>query len=133
MSAIVSFYSSCGENNHHVEVVCTLAGNDACLCVAGGQAAHIGAAALAIPRESLRGDGSRAASASVICVTGHKDDELAREIALNFATKHGCAATVTVGLHIDDATEQDIRLLIQNTKMALEDIDIQLANSPRTC
>ena len=81
-AAMFSFTVAAGEGAHRVEALCALAGPDLCLCLAGGESPHIGAAALAVPRESLRGGGEPSASASVLCVTGHKEDELARDAAL---------------------------------------------------
>ena len=109
-----------GEGDHRVEVSGTVVGSDVCLCIGGGPAPHIGAAALAVPRESLRGDGTRSASASVLCVTGHKEDELAREAALRVAARLGGRALVAAGLHIDKAEARDIRLLLENCRAALD-------------
>ncbi|MCL2028850.1 MAG: hypothetical protein FWG97_00285 [Deltaproteobacteria bacterium] len=115
-----SFNVAAGEGAHRVEVLFTLIGADACLCIAGGRTPHIGAAALAIPRESLRSDGELSASASVLCVTGHKEDELAREAALRFAARLGGRVLVSAGLHIDQAGARDIRLLLENCRAALD-------------
>ena len=115
-----SFSVFAGEGAHRVEVLCALLGSDVCLCIGGGQKPHIGAAALAVPRESLRGDGKPSASASVLCVTGHKEDELAREAALRFATRLGGNVLVSIGMHTEEAKERDIRLLMDNCRAALE-------------
>ena len=115
-----SFSVSAGDGAHRVEILCALLGSDVCLCIGGGQKPHIGAAALAVPRESLRGDGNASASASVLCVTGHKEDELAREAALRFASHFGGRVLVSAGMHIDEAKDRDILLLMDNCRAALE-------------
>ena len=115
-----SFSVSAGEGAHRVEILCALLGPDVCLCIGGGQKPHIGAAALAVPRESLRCDGGSSASASVLCVTGHKEDELAREAALRFAARVGGRVLVSAGIHIDQAEERDILLLMDNCRAALD-------------
>ena len=114
-----SFSVSAGEGAHRVEVLCVLFGSDLCLCIGGGQKPHIGAAALAVSRESLRCASNPSASASVLCVTGHKEDELAREAALRFATRLGGNVLVSAGMHIDQAKEGDILLLMENCRAAL--------------
>ena len=114
-----SFSVAAGEGAHRVEVVCVLPGDDVCLCIGGGARPHVGAAALAVPRESLRG-GEASASASVLCVTGHKEDELVRETALRFAARLGVNVLVSAGLHIDQADERDIGLLLANCRSALD-------------
>ena len=115
-----SFNVAAGEGAHRVEVWGALLGVDLCLCIGGGEKPHIGAAALAVSRESLRGDGGISASASVLCVPGHKEDELARETALRFAAGLDCRVLVSAGLHIDRGTEADISLLLGNCRTALE-------------
>ena len=115
-----SFSVAAGEGAHRVEVLCALLGADVCLCIGGGRAPHIGAAALAVPRESLGPDGGLSASASVLCVTGHKEDELAREAALRFAARLGGHVLVSAGLHIERADARDIRLLLDNCRAALD-------------
>ena len=71
-------------------------------------------------RESLREGGEPSASASVLCVTGHKEDELARQTALRFAARLNCRVLVSAGLHIDRAAERDIALLLDNCRAALD-------------
>ena len=117
---MLSFSVATGEGAHRVEVLCASVGPDLCLCIAGGESPHIGAASLAVPRESLRGDGEPSASASVLCVTGHKEDELARDTALRFASRLNCRVLVSAGLHIDRAAERDIALLLGNCRSALD-------------
>lgn len=110
---------SCGEHPYRVEIAVALCGPDISLTVGGGDAYHIGAAALAVPRPSLADPAAPSASASVICVTAHKEDELARAAALELATEFGCRVTVSAGIHVDDATADDIKLLLGNYAAAL--------------
>lgn len=82
-------------------------GEDILVAFAGGTA-HIGCSVLATPRPSRTGDGSTSATASVLNVSGHKDDMLCRHIAERIcaATKH--TVTCTGGFHIDDITPNQI-------------------------
>ncbi len=59
-------------------------------------------------------------SASVLCVVGHKEDELARGVALRLSAALGCTVTVVAGLHVDDATGGDIKALLANCDNAIE-------------
>ncbi|MFT8350200.1 hypothetical protein [Clostridium saccharoperbutylacetonicum] len=77
------------------------------IVIFGGDVPHIGAVA----RKSLTGDGSNSASASVICITGHKEDEIARNIVLEFNSEFICNITVSAGVHIDNAKKKDIEVL----------------------
>lgn len=103
-----------GEGVYRVEATVTLCGSDLSVCICGGDTPHIGAVALASPRMSLADKEKTSASASVICVTGHKEDELAREAALELSTLFKCQAVVAAGIHIDNATGDDIKVLWKN-------------------
>jgi len=110
---------SAGEGRHRVELKATRLGPDFSFCLGGGQAPHIGVAALAVPRPGLDGRGL-SASASVLCVTGHKEDQLARELALAAAARLDCRVLVAAGLHIDGASAEDIEILLANSRKAFE-------------
>jgi hypothetical protein len=73
-----------------------------------------------VPRESLKKDGRISATASVLCVMGHKDDTLARAAALRFASEFNTNVVVSVGLHIDNATEQDFTKIQDNFNALVE-------------
>ena len=51
------------------------------ILVSGGERPHIGCTVLAIPRPSLDGSGKMSSTASVLNVTGHKDEEVCRYLA----------------------------------------------------
>ncbi|MDR3349212.1 MAG: hypothetical protein LBO03_06380 [Acidaminococcales bacterium] len=103
-----------GEGLHKVAAMVTLCGKDVAVTIGGGDTPHVGAAALASPRPSLKKDGSVSASASVLCVMGHKDDMPARTAALRLASELNVNVAVSVGLHIDDATEKDFTAIQSN-------------------
>ncbi len=105
-----------------VEAEVTICGEDLNVCIGGGGGYHIGASALAIPRKSLANEGNNSASVSVLCVTGHKEDELARKAALELAVAFQCKVNVTVGMHIDRATQKDIQTLSSNYEQVLDEI-----------
>jgi len=108
-----------GEYPYRVEIALALVGPDISVTIGGGDAYHIGATALAVPRPSLADAAAPSASASVICVTAHKEDELARAAALELATEFGCRVSVSAGIHVDDATAEDITLLLKHYGAAL--------------
>lgn len=109
-----------GEGKYQVCLHAMYCGSDASICIFGGDVPHIGAVAVAVPRKSLTGDGSDSASASVICITGHKEDELARLVALRISSKWQCNGTVSAGVHIDDAKKDDISILSRNVEELME-------------
>lgn len=97
-----------------VQGILTLCGQDICLIVGGGTLPHVGAIAVAEPRDSLKQDGTRSASCSVLCMYGHKDDVLAREAALKIAAFTNSRTLVAVGLHIDNISAVQMEMLSRN-------------------
>lgn len=103
-----------GSQPYEITAVITLCGKDVVVAIGGGEAPHVGAAALALPRVSLKDDGVISATASVLCVTGHKEDMITRDAALHLASKLNATVLVSVGLHLDNATSDDIKRLQAN-------------------
>lgn len=124
-----SFTLSNGEAPHRVEATVVFCGSDLSVSIGGGEAPHIGAVALGIPRPSLADSTIMSASASVLCVTGHKEDDLARSAALELATTFGTRVAVTVGIHIDDADAEDFRLLDENYRAVLVDVKCRIVDA----
>lgn len=109
-----------GEGIHKIEVLTVLCGKDLVVTISGGHQYHVGATALAVPRPSLNNPDKISATASVLAVLSHKDDEIARQAALSMASTLNCTVAVSVGIHIDDASEKDIRLLNDNYSYAMQ-------------
>ena len=82
-------------------------GADCTIVLSGGDAPHVGSVAMAVPRPSLTGVG-RSATVSTLNRTGHKDDFLANPIAHAVAARLDCVAVCVAGVHIDDATPEQI-------------------------
>lgn len=92
-----------------IEIQATRVGRDIQLLLQGGSSPHIGCMVLATPRPSLKGDGSRSATASVINVTGHKDEALCRYLAEKVAAAANVVVVCTGGFHIDGMTPKQIQ------------------------
>jgi hypothetical protein len=83
------------------------------LMLKGGDKPHIGAVALAIPYKQT-------SSASLLSVYGHKDGEIAKPIAEKVSKKLKKTVVVIVGIHLDNATKDDIQKFIDNSKIEVE-------------
>lgn len=118
---------TCGQGEHLLEATVTLCGTDIAVIIAGGTRQHIGAVALAEPRKSLAHDGV-SATASVLCLTGHKEDLWARSAALEIAASCQATTVVSVGIHIDNATSGDLENFTKNFQQLLADIKATLHN-----
>lgn len=88
-------------------------GKDILICLEGGSAPHIGCVVQAVPRPSLTGDGSISATASVLNLTGHKDEFLCRKLAELICSKTGCVTVCTGGFHLDGITGEQIQDVVK--------------------
>jgi hypothetical protein len=122
-----------GSQPYAMTAAVTLCGKDAVVAIGGGEAPHVGAAALALPRPSLNHDGVISATASVLCVMGHKEDLLARDAALRLASQLNTAVLVSVGLHLDNATPDDINRLQTNFEQLLDKTETWLIKNRNAC
>ena len=100
----------------NVEVV--FLGADVVVSLSGGDKEHIGAVALAVPRNSLADKSKISSTASVLCLRGHKEDEAAKRMALHLAAKLNTNVLAIVGVHYNNA---DIDM-IKNFEKTLDDI-----------
>lgn len=114
------FTSGTGETLLTGEV--KLLGNDMVVYISGGTRPHVGAVAVGIPRPSLDDPEITSASVSVFTMTGHKDDELAREAAHRLAAALARTVVVVAGFHIDGARPDQIRQVLTNCSHLLSRI-----------
>lgn len=103
----------------------TKVGTDYHIAVWGGEKPHIGCTVLALPRLSLTGDGSRSATASVLNVTGHKDEQICRHLAEQAAKRTGATVVCTGGFHIDGAAEGQIQEVLEAVKEAADELQFE--------
>lgn len=96
------------------------------LTLVGGERPHVGAVAVGIPRPSLARPGRRSATTSVVAVTGHKDDELARPLAHELARRLGQTAVVVAGVHIERGRARDFQRIFRNAERALDAILVEV-------
>lgn len=109
-----------GEAPRRLEAVAVWCGPDLVVCVGGGSRYHVGAAATATVLPSLKDSRRLTSSASVITVPGHKEDEIARAAALRLARALHCTVTVTAGIHIDNASPEDIAALVADFEALID-------------
>jgi hypothetical protein len=108
------------EDSYNLSAGVRLIGEDVLVAIWGGEKPHIGAVAVAQPRPSLKDPDVTSATASVICLVGHKEDELAKASAEILAATLNTAVVVTAGIHWDNLDPEGIRRIIQNSKILVE-------------
>lgn len=89
-------------------------GADIAVTVSGGSRPHIGSVAVAVPRQSLSGDGTISATTSVINMTGHKDNLLSEQIASALSSHFNCTVSVSAGVHFDGITPEQMRIMVNS-------------------
>ena len=107
-----------GRGLHAVTLTSRLIGEDVMVSLFGGVRPHIGAVALASPCSSIQAGVH--AFASVLTAPGHRDDTVAHRLALGLCKAFGRTVCVTVGLHMDNASAEDISMLLRNAEAAAE-------------
>lgn len=88
-------------------------GSDYHILVSGGERPHIGCTVLALPRPSLDGSGRISSTASVLNVTGHKDEEVCRYLAEKVSAGKNAVVVCTGGIHMDEITKEQIAEIVE--------------------
>lgn len=89
------------------------------LRITGGDSPHVGAVALAVPSLNAA-TGEKTCDVSLLTGPGHKDRFLAEKVADMICRQTGELVSATAGVHIDNATGSDLKVLIDNTVKAAE-------------
>ena len=110
------------EERYNLRASARWIGGDLLVAIWGGERPHIGAVALAQPRPSLKDSGIMSATASVICVVGHKEDDLVKEASEFLAAALTPRAVVTAGVHGDKLDEEGIRAVKQHSQALVKRI-----------
>lgn len=101
-----------GEKPYRIYAQLQLIGIDIVITVFGGDMPHIGAIAIGVPRPSLKHNKQTSASTSVITITGHKEDDLAKKMANLIASSLNKKVVLTAGMHWKEVDE-DILLTVK--------------------
>jgi len=89
-------------------------GKDISVSVSGGSLPHIGAVSLAVyepERDS--------ATVSTICAYGHRDSKLSELFSKKLASHFKCTVSASAGVHIDNASSDDLQNLVSEAQTVL--------------
>ena len=95
-------------------------GQDILVSVWGGTRPHIGAVGIAVPRQSLKNSRQWSATSSNFTFAGHKEDMLVKKISEKLAAQLRKNVVVTAGIHWDNITPREIKI-IENLTGKLSD------------
>lgn len=106
-----------GEGRYKINLYCVVTCDGISVTLTGGERPHVGGVVLGIPRQSLSGSG--ASCDKWVCpVPGHKDTEAAGIVAEMISAETGQVTVVVAGIHIDNARQDEIRKLVDNSMEA---------------
>lgn len=109
-------------SEYEIQVAAVKCGDDWNVTICGGSRHHVGAVAIACKKTP---DGTvlkHKATVSSFSVLDHKDDIVARKMSVFLADRMNTTVTVTAGIHIDDATIEELIMLQENCVKACEEL-----------
>jgi hypothetical protein len=115
--------------SYNLEAFVKKIGQDLLVAIWGGEKPHIGAVAVAQPRPSLKDPEVMSATASVICMPGHKENELAKAASEILAAALNTKVVVTAGIHWENLSEEGIQKIIWNSKILVDLLLERIASS----
>ena len=117
-----NFHFRTNEGLYDLEASVKWIGSDILVAIWGGERPHIGAVSLAQPRPSLKNPAVTSATASVLCVVGHKEDDLAKKASKFLSAALNTRVVVTAGIHWGDLEDEGIRRVVQNSEVLVQRI-----------
>ena len=101
---------SVGDGKYRVWVKEEILDNGIILIVGGGEVSHIGSIVLTEVGKTSQ----------IITRSGHKEEKIAKDFAEKLCLKKKMPVLCVCGIHIDDATKEDIKILESNTQKLLK-------------
>ena len=80
----------------------------------GGEKPHVGAVVLTVLRPDSIDSEKIKCNSTVVPRLGHREDDIAKPIAEEIAKSLRQTVALVAGIHIDNATSEDIKILVEN-------------------
>ena len=109
-----------GEKPTAVNGILTQTANGYVLQLYGGTQEHVGSIVVSTPAQTLRDSSRKRAVSSIINLPPHKDELVARPAAERLSLLLDSPVVCTAGLHIDNATKDEIETMVNNAEMVVE-------------
>lgn len=110
------------EGDYRVHSLAMLVGDDLLICLWGGTQPHIGAVAVALPRQSLADPLSNSSTSSVFTLLGHKEDTVAKMVSERLSARLNRNVVVSAGMHWDQVDDDAIAEIVDNCLQLAEGI-----------
>jgi gallate decarboxylase subunit D len=108
-----------------ISVTLHFIGSDLNVMIAGGDKEHIGSVSIALPRESISGEG-KSATVSTYVYSGHKDDVIGNEFAKVLSAKLQCKVVVCCGIHYDNIDKDRLEIIVNTCNELLINVQRRL-------
>jgi len=95
-------------SGRYLEARLEVVGEDLVAAIGGGERPHVGCVVLAQPHPTNGGHTGWSASCSVLTIPPHKEEPIARGIAVKLAASLGRVVVVTAGVHDDNIDAEGI-------------------------
>lgn len=106
MNKFTSLSVSVNENSRfEIIAIAILCGSDWSISVLGGTRHHIGSISIYDSNSTL-----------TQCYPKHKDDQISTYFAQQICNTFHCRVVVNAGIHVDNASKEDIQLLLKYSK-----------------
>ena len=115
-----NFIVKTGDDYFSLKANVKFIGNDLLIAIFGGDKPHIGAIACAYPRPSLKNSSIISSTASVICISGHKEYDIAKAVSEIIASCLNTTTVVTAGMHWNKINDQEIKKVIENSRILVD-------------
>jgi hypothetical protein len=116
----MEFTLKTSQGEYDLEASVRIIGKDLLVAVWGGEQPHVGAVAIAQPRPSLKDPERVSATASVVCLLGHKEDDLAKAVSEILAAAMNTTVVVTAGIHWDNLDAEGINRVLRNSEILVD-------------
>jgi hypothetical protein len=107
-----------GNGKHTVCLLATVTADGLIIQLLGGEKPHVGAVVLSVIRPDSLNQEKAKCNSTVVPRLGHREDEIARPIAEEIAGALRQTVALVAGIHIDNATQADIKILVDNCYQA---------------
>jgi len=110
------------EGEYDLSAHVRLIGDDLLVAIWGGEKPHIGAVAAAHSSPSLKDPKVMSTTASVLCYSGYKEDELAKSAAKKLAAALDTKVVVTAGIHWHNLSAEGIQKVNRNSEVLVTSV-----------
>lgn len=116
------YTASAGTGKYTVHAEARFCGSDLAVTICGGTRWHAGAVAIAWPEEGNT-------CVRTISAPTHRDDVVAAWAAKHLSATLHCNVAVTAGIHIDDASQEEIAMLVTHSQVCCQILLEQVCQS----